>query len=75
MVRPLTSATAPFAAERSRVEQLLERRVHGHRPRVIRELEQCSIHVEKQTPGSRGQRHRVYRGRFTRRELHHPRSI
>ena len=57
------------------LEQLQQFRVHGHRARVIRELEQGSIHIEKQTPGSRGQRHRVCRGRFTRRELHHPRSI
>ena len=56
-------------------EQLPELRIHEHGARVIRELEQGSIHVEKQTPGSRGQRHRVYGGRFARRELHHPRSI
>ncbi len=75
IVRPLTSATAPSAASRSRPSSKRELRVDEHRPGMIRELEQGSIHVEKQAPGDRGQRHRLHGGRFTRCELHHPRSI
>ena len=77
-IRDGPAAHQRHGAVRSRAqprEQLLELRIHDHCSRVIRELEQGSIHVEKQAPGSRGQRHRMYGGRFARRELHHPRSI